>query len=166
MGDSKLSPTLRRAFNKSKFCKEFALLIVQKSNFSAVARHFDVSDSLVHAWCNEGARNMFSVVDAMGLDEPLRLAVAQMIAGDDYAVSKLPHYDESTPELRAVNVAFRESTEALQATMDACEDGVVTREEGAAIVKQSTEALSAMQSLRAIGERAVRDGVYRLRRVG
>lgn len=91
--------------------------------------------------------------------EPLRVAIAQHIAGERFVVVEVGGGPTVAASLSSHIDAARETAEALQAHLVAISDGRIDRAEGAHLERELDEAISRLVSLRQIARTAQREGV-------
>ena len=115
--------------------------------------------------CDLGDDAQLSVRDALVYPEPIRRAVAQLLIGEGSAIVPLPLAETAVEDMRIASRAHHTSAAAVTAALDACADSDVDAAEGAAIERACDAALVALLQLRALGQRAQRERVVRLKAV-
>jgi hypothetical protein len=124
-----------------------------------LAAGIDCSPARLAQMVDAGDDATICVARAALLPDPARVAVAQYVAGERFAVVELPHVETGREAIVEALAAQRETSEALAAHLVAIADGIVTRDEGARLVREVDEAIRELMRLRALGEAAVREGV-------
>jgi len=114
--------------------------------------------------CVHGTKALH-VADAMLAPEAVRLALAQLLAGDGHAIVELPTSTDQSDDFRLIATVQRESGEAISATLEAIADGRIGADEGARLVKECDEAIASLLAVRERGRSAVRNRVVEFRAV-
>lgn len=124
-----------------------------------LAAGIDCSPARLAQYVDPGDDATICVARAALLPDPARVALAQHVAGERFALVELPHVETGREAIVEALAAQRETSEALAAHLVAIADGIVTRDEGARLVREVDEAIRELLRLRALGEAAVREGV-------
>lgn len=138
-----------------------ALIHCDRSARAIWAATLDVSTTHLDN-CVSGTKALH-VADALAAPEPVRHALAQLLAGDAHVVVELPAIADASDDWRLVATAQRESGEAIAATLDAFADGRVTAAEGARLEREADEAIAALLGIRERARAARRERVVGIR---
>jgi hypothetical protein len=126
---------------------------------STVAATIGVTRQRIDQWLALDDDAQVSVADACSLPQPMRLAAAQLIAGDAYQLAELPAADVDASDLELVMRAQRESGDVIATHLAALRDGRMCRAEGAQLERECDEAISALLTVRARAQQAQREVV-------
>jgi hypothetical protein len=135
---------------------------------STVAATIGVTRQRIDQWLALDDDAQVSVADAMSLPQPMRMAAAQLIAGDGYMLAALPDIGDSSSDLDLVMRAQKESGDVIATHLAALRDGRMCRAEGAQLEREADEAIAALLTVRERARQAQREvvlGVTGLRAV-
>lgn len=116
----------------------------------AIADICGVSATMATEWTLAEKDRAVSVADAMAMPVDLRIALAQLILGDDHVISEAPA-QTAAPETADVHMLLRsqrEHAEALSTYAEALSDGVIDPTEAATLEREAEEAIRATMAIR------------------
>lgn len=155
----------QRETRRAETSRALARLLVDADlPHAEIARLIGVSETIVHEWCDPTKARALAVADAMALPAPVRIELAELLAGDGYLVVRAPVAGAAADIAHAITVQ-RETGEVVASHLEALADGVVVGPEATRVRREIREAMRALAELDAAMEVAERERVVGLRAV-
>lgn len=122
-----------------------------------------MSERIPREWADPDADRHLPAAAVRVLPLEMRLDMIRALLPEGYDVVAMPS-GGSAPHASLAHAiaAQREATEACTKAMEAAADGVITREEGAALLRECDEVIPLLMAIREAARGAVREGAVRV----